>query len=117
MTAKGRNDSLLHIKGLDMTMVVMILSYKQQAQKLHIKDRGDHFLHILGQEMTAEGRNDPLLHIKGLEMTTEGGGDLHPVFAGPIQNVTVNLGREAVLECHVKNLKQYKVRRGQAIQI
>jgi hypothetical protein len=52
-------------------------------------------------------------------MTTEGGigggggggvGDLsHPVFAGPIQNVTVNLGREAVLECHVKNLKQYKV--------
>ena len=52
------------------------------------------------------------LYFKGLEMTTEGGGAgdlLHPVFAGPIQNVTVNLGREAVLECHVKNLKQYKV--------
>jgi hypothetical protein len=31
------------------------------------------------------------------------------VFAGPILNVTVNLGREAILECHVKNLKQYKV--------
>jgi hypothetical protein len=44
-----------------------------------------------------------------LELTTEGGGDLHPVFAGPILNVTVNLGREAILECHVKNLKQYKV--------
>ena len=33
-----------------------------------------------------------------------------PVFSGPIHNVTVNVGREAVLECRVNNLKQYKVR-------
>ena len=32
-----------------------------------------------------------------------------PMFAGPINNVTVNVGREAVLECHVNNLGQYKV--------
>ena len=32
-----------------------------------------------------------------------------PTFAGPIPNVTVNVGREAVLECHVENLRQYKV--------
>ena len=32
-----------------------------------------------------------------------------PMFAGPIQNVTVNVGREAVLECHVNNLRAYKV--------
>ena len=32
-----------------------------------------------------------------------------PVFSGPIHNVTVNVGREAVLECRVNNLKQYKV--------
>ena len=32
-----------------------------------------------------------------------------PMFAGPINNVTVNVGREAVLECHVNNLRQYKV--------
>ena len=32
-----------------------------------------------------------------------------PMFAGPIENVTVNVGREAVMECHVNNLKQYKV--------
>ena len=32
-----------------------------------------------------------------------------PMFAGPINNVTVNVGREAVLECQVNNLRQYKV--------
>ena len=32
-----------------------------------------------------------------------------PMFAGPIKNVTVNVGREAVLECLVNNLRQYKV--------
>ena len=32
-----------------------------------------------------------------------------PMFAGPIENVTVNVGREAVMECHVNNLRQYKV--------
>ena len=31
------------------------------------------------------------------------------MFAGPIENVTVNVGREAVLECHVNNLRLYKV--------
>jgi hypothetical protein len=35
--------------------------------------------------------------------------DLIPSFAGPIQNVTVNVGREAVLECPVNFLGQYKV--------
>ena len=34
-----------------------------------------------------------------------------PMFAGPIENVTVNVGREAVMECHVNNLRQYKVGR------
>ena len=29
---------------------------------------------------------------------------------GPIQNVTVNVGREAVLECPVNSLGQYKVK-------
>jgi hypothetical protein len=32
-----------------------------------------------------------------------------PSFSGPIQNVTVNVGREAVLECPVNSLGQYKV--------
>ena len=31
-----------------------------------------------------------------------------PMFAGPINNVTVNVGREAVLECPVNSLGQYK---------
>ena len=43
-----------------------------------------------------------------------GGGEdgeqiVEPRFAGPIENVTVNVGREAVLHCHVDNLKGYKV--------
>ena len=33
-----------------------------------------------------------------------------PSFSGPIQNVTVNVGREAVLECPVNQLGQYKVK-------
>ena len=32
-----------------------------------------------------------------------------PTFAGPIQNVTVNVGREATLECLVNHLEKYKV--------
>ena len=39
-----------------------------------------------------------------------GAGGTDPMFAGPINNVTVNVGREAVLECHVNNLRGYKVR-------
>ena len=31
-----------------------------------------------------------------------------PMFSGPIPNVTVNVGREAVLECRVDNLRGYK---------
>ncbi|XP_023319725.1 lachesin isoform X2 [Eurytemora carolleeae] len=42
------------------------------------------------------------------EQTTELG-DFNPVFSAPIHNVTVNVGREAVLECMVTNLRQYKV--------
>ena len=38
-----------------------------------------------------------------------GAGGTDPMFAGPINNVTVNVGREAVLECHVNNLRGYKV--------
>lgn len=33
-----------------------------------------------------------------------------PCFVGPIQNVTVAVGREAVLTCVVDDLGQYKVR-------
>ena len=32
-----------------------------------------------------------------------------PTFAGPIENVTVNVGREATLECLVNHLGKYKV--------
>ena len=32
-----------------------------------------------------------------------------PTFAGPIQNVTVNVGQEATLECRVNYLDKYKV--------
>ena len=32
-----------------------------------------------------------------------------PTFAGPIENVTVNVGREATLECLVNHLDKYKV--------
>lgn len=35
--------------------------------------------------------------------------DAEPDFAGPIQNVTVALGREAVLTCSVTDLGDYKV--------
>ena len=31
------------------------------------------------------------------------------MFAGPIENITVNVGREAVLECPVNHLGKYKV--------
>ena len=33
-----------------------------------------------------------------------------PTFAGPIENVTVNVGREATLECLVNHLDKYKVK-------
>ena len=50
----------------------------------------------------------------GQEIAGSGGGAVtsgsEPMFAGPIQNVTVNVGREAVLECHVNNLRAYKVK-------
>ena len=36
-----------------------------------------------------------------------------PTFAGRIQNVTVNVGKEAVLACPVNNIGKYKVRRHQ----
>lgn len=36
--------------------------------------------------------------------------DPRPHFAGKIENVTVNVGREAVLECPVNHLGRYKVR-------
>ena len=32
-----------------------------------------------------------------------------PHFTSKIENVTVNVGREAILECHVNNLGRYKV--------
>ena len=32
-----------------------------------------------------------------------------PTFGGPIENVTVNVGREATLECLVNHLDKYKV--------
>ena len=32
-----------------------------------------------------------------------------PEFGGPIENVTVNVGREATLECLVNHLDKYKV--------
>jgi len=38
-----------------------------------------------------------------------GGGSSEPMFGGPIENVTVNVGREAVMECKVNNLRSYKV--------
>ena len=34
-----------------------------------------------------------------------------PSFAGPIENVTVPIGREATLSCIVQNLGAYKVSR------
>jgi len=42
-------------------------------------------------------------------LQTHSSQELIPSFAGPIQNVTVNVGREAVLECPVNFLGQYKV--------
>ena len=42
--------------------------------------------------------------------SADGDSGSDPMFAGPIKNVTVNVGREAVLECHVNNLRGYKVR-------
>ena len=35
--------------------------------------------------------------------------DPRPSFAGRIQNVTVNIGRDATLECPVNHLGRYKV--------
>ena len=36
-------------------------------------------------------------------------GQPKPDFAARIQNITVNVGREAILECHVTHLGRYKV--------
>lgn len=36
--------------------------------------------------------------------------DAEPDFLGPIENVTVALGREAVLTCSVSDIGDYKVR-------
>ena len=41
--------------------------------------------------------------------SADGDSGSDPMFAGPIKNVTVNVGREAVLECQVNSLGQYKV--------
>lgn len=35
-----------------------------------------------------------------------------PNFTRPIENITVHVGKEAVLSCHVQNLGNYKVRGG-----
>lgn len=32
-----------------------------------------------------------------------------PFFTGPIENITVAVGKEAILSCHVQNLGTYKV--------
>lgn len=42
---------------------------------------------------------------------TRASGNSAPDFAEPIGNVTVPVGREAVLSCTVSNLGQYKVRK------
>lgn len=44
------------------------------------------------------------LSTSGIRVTTE-----TPQFTGPIENVTVALGREAVLSCSVTELGNYKV--------
>ena len=36
-------------------------------------------------------------------------GSSRPSFDSAIENITVNVGREAVLECHVNHLGKYKV--------
>jgi len=45
----------------------------------------------------------------GIQGVVGGGGSSEPMFGGPIENVTVNVGREAVMECKVNNLRSYKV--------
>lgn len=32
-----------------------------------------------------------------------------PIFTGPIENISVPVGKEAILSCHVQNLGNYKV--------
>lgn len=43
------------------------------------------------------------------EMQNNNANDREPVFSQPIKNVSVSLGREAVLTCFVSNLQGYKV--------
>lgn len=42
-------------------------------------------------------------------MHSDNNPDREPFFTSPIKNISVSLGREAVLTCYVSNLQQYKV--------
>ena len=48
-------------------------------------------------------------HSPNYALVSGGSNKPHPSFAGPIENITVNVGREAVLECQVNHLGKYKV--------
>ncbi|XP_074034834.1 lachesin [Leptinotarsa decemlineata] len=61
----------------------------------------DHFLRVYCAGMKDE--NFALMN-NAVKLSTES-----PQFSGPIRNVTVALGREAVLSCSVSNLGHYKV--------
>eukprot|EP00095_Tigriopus_kingsejongensis_P012321 maker-scaffold1540_size36711-snap-gene-0.4 protein:Tk12321 transcript:maker-scaffold1540_size36711-snap-gene-0.4-mRNA-1 annotation:"lachesin isoform x2" len=50
-----------------------------------------------------------ILPHRGVQGTVDKSKNTHPEFLGPIPNVTVAVGRDAVLACVVKNLQDYKV--------
>ena len=71
------------------------------------------------QDKTLYVRQKPLPREKHWKLTNQEGNAPqmrrhknvhHPSFAGLIENVTVNVGREATLECLVNHLGKYKVR-------
>lgn len=54
-----------------------------------------------------------LKEVRGVDGKHMDGGDVfhrQPDFVGHVQNVTVAVGREADLQCQVKNVGEYKVR-------
>ena len=59
------------------------------------KKHGGFSISNVGVSMSNQRRHRPQHH--------------RPTFAGPIENVTVNVGREATLECLVNHLDKYKV--------
>lgn len=50
-----------------------------------------------------------LLHLFAVNSETQNNHEREPAFTSPIKNISVSIGREAILSCFVENLQDFKV--------